>query len=393
MGASPAPASEASAGSSGSPDAAACGDVFAALLASLAPPTAIPTCGVHAGAEAAPNETAPDPALDATGDVPTCAFGGPGTVPTKGRTTAAPPPAAPAPSATDLTLAVCPADTESAPPVPDPGTAAPAPELFDAPATTPGTRRPTDDGADGADGARDDAGATGATPPGPTVLHAPTVPTTVAPRGDDLPPAGPAPTHTPAATGRVTPPQGDVVVLERAADGTAAGTDPGAAAVPPATGPETRRDTTFGEPASDLTVLDVVATPPRTDPVNRELAPTSIGRLVAATVPQMRSSSDDVRLSVRLDPPSLGHVTVDISTRDGAVHVVIRPTEATSTDVLAAQRSTVSAALADAGFQLGGFDVRSNDRRDAPKPAARTQSVLDAEIDDPPTIDDGALRL
>jgi flagellar hook-length control protein FliK len=147
------------------------------------------------------------------------------------------------------------------------------------------------------------------------------------------------------------------------------------------------------QPDADPVTLASTAMPVPGDAPNADTAPASIGRLVAAAVPQLRGSTDEVRLSVRLDPPSLGHVTVDISSRDGAVHVVVRPTEAATTDVLAAQRSAVDAALADAGFQLGGFDVRSNDRRDAPKPGGSARVALDDTDDITSPSDDGALRL
>jgi flagellar hook-length control protein FliK len=157
-----------------------------------------------------------------------------------------------------------------------------------------------------------------------------------------------------------------------------------------------------GGSASDGTPTDRAPAPidtalPPPDPARPTgaVAPASIGRLVAATVPELRSSNNDMRLSVRLDPPSLGQVTVDISTRDGAVHVVIRPTEASATGVLDAQRAAISAALSDAGFELGGFDVRAGDQRDAPKPSAPRRVDAGIEIDaiDGPSTDDGALRL
>jgi flagellar hook-length control protein FliK len=140
----------------------------------------------------------------------------------------------------------------------------------------------------------------------------------------------------------------------------------------------------------------VAPTPTRTESIHGGVSPVALGRLVAATVPQLRGASNDVRLSVRLDPPSLGQVTVDISTRDGAVHVVVRPSESSSAGVLDAQRSAVGAALANAGFELGGFDVRAGDRRDAPRPSRRVASIEGTDVGSPTTdlpSDDGALRL
>jgi flagellar hook-length control protein FliK len=140
----------------------------------------------------------------------------------------------------------------------------------------------------------------------------------------------------------------------------------------------------------------VAPTPTRAESIHGGVAPMALGRLVAATVPQQRGASNDVRLSVRLDPPSLGQVTVDISARDGAVHVVVRPSESSSAGVLDAQRSAVGAALANAGFELGGFDVRAGDRRDAPRPSRRLAPIEGTDVASPATdlpSDDGALRL
>jgi flagellar hook-length control protein FliK len=161
--------------------------------------------------------------------------------------------------------------------------------------------------------------------------------------------------------------------------------------------------TTSSSPAVDAAssleataVPGVAPTATRAESIHGGVAPVALGRLVAATVPQLRGASNDVRLSVRLDPPSLGQVTVDISTRDGAVHVVVRPSESSSAGVLDAQRSAVGAALANAGFELGGFDVRAGDRRDAPRPSRRVASIEGTDVASPATdlpSDDGALRL
>jgi hypothetical protein len=55
----------------------------------------------------------------------------------------------------------------------------------------------------------------------------------------------------------------------------------------------------------------------------------------------------------------------------------------------------VTAALANAGFELGGFDVRAGDQRDAPRPSSnrRVDLDLDAFDDTTPSAEDGLLRL
>jgi flagellar hook-length control protein FliK len=212
------------------------------------------------------------------------------------------------------------------------------------------------------------------------------------PAGDAV--GEPVPVHAPGIVSAAPPITDLAGAIERAGAFSPRRGDPPAGDTPLATSSSPAVDA--ASPLETTTAPGVVPTPTRTESIHGGVAPMALGRLVAATVPQLRGASNDVRLSVRLDPPSLGQVTVDISTRDGAVHVVVRPSESSSAGVLDAQRSAVGAALANAGFELGGFDVRAGDRRDAPRPSRRVASIEGADVASPttdPPSDDGALRL
>jgi hypothetical protein len=380
-------------------DVPATTDVFAVLLASLAPSTAVPTCVSSATADdaatAGTGEDVSTGSTSATGPgsvMSSCAFGAPGTIPTTTASGAisttvgsiAPPPQG---AFDGPGLVACPADAFEPSDSFDvrtgaagPKVAGPAgsPEVFGAPAggivTPPIAQTPTGPIASSHVTPSDsDAAADVAVP-----LVAPPAVDVRAPIDVDAPARTEAPVADVSAP-TTTPPS--VVATDVIAPETAVIVDDASTAPMP-------------DPALDTSTIATATSAPRNVSTTADVAPTSLGRLVAATVPQLRGTTDEVRMSVRLDPPSLGHVTVDISSRDGAVHVVVRPTEATTTDLLAAQRSAVSAALTDAGFQLGGFDVRSNDRRDAPKARPATLLGLDEVIEpDSPTLDDGALRL
>ena len=358
-------------------DAGVAGDVFASLLAAIAP-LAAPAATQPGMADCAFGTEAAEPS-EVTWFETTCAFGAPGTVPTTFPAVAEGALVAPD-SAFDTTAFDTAAVDVTAPLVVTPEVPARAVETTDPLAASAAPAAAVTNGVD----------------LGPDV-------TTEAPTDGDEPDATEVELPTLDATAPLTPP----TPVGPQTDTAGPATDAGAQAAPiaaapkdPTVAPASDRQPDTGvtpppvtnEPAGDTTPIVLDAATRRTATASADVAPTSIGRLVAATLPHLRDTNE-VRLSVRLDPPTLGHVTVDISTRDGAVHVVVRPTEAASSDVLAAQRSAVDAALTQAGFELGGFDVRSNDRRDAPKP--RSSSIDLDEVDEiqPSTSDDGALRL
>jgi hypothetical protein len=348
------------------------GDAFAVLLAALgatstplvpppvctatvpAPLAAPPPAEAHTstGASTEPALRPPaDPAAPLV--VATCGFGSAGSIP--------PPPGAPTPATTEPQVVPPRRDEPDAPASGSPETEDLAPQLPEiAPAIAPVVAPPP------------------ALPPAPAA--APPTPT----------PAAPAPVAAPAAA-PVEPPA-PAVDISPAGEPRGITRDAGAPPSAPKS-PAPSTDVARGSPAPAAVAGTGAPLEPRVEIVGRDTPPAALGRLVAATVPQAREGSSDVRLSVRLDPPSLGHVTVDVSTRDGAVHVVVRPTESASVPVLDAQRSAVEAALANAGFDLGSFDVHSGDRRDPHHPAAAPPARLDEPEPDSTPTDDGALRL
>jgi flagellar hook-length control protein FliK len=66
------------------------------------------------------------------------------------------------------------------------------------------------------------------------------------------------------------------------------------------------------------------------------------------------------KMTVRLDPPDLGLVSVQFELKDGAVTVVLRPERSEAGTLLNAQRSHVAEALQREGLNLSGFDVRTD---------------------------------
>lgn len=84
---------------------------------------------------------------------------------------------------------------------------------------------------------------------------------------------------------------------------------------------------------------------------------------VSHHVARMAEAEGADRVVLRLDPPHLGAVTVDIATRNGDVHVVMRVEAPLAAQGLAAQRDQLRAALDAHGLALAGFDIRQ-DRRD-----------------------------
>jgi flagellar hook-length control protein FliK len=66
------------------------------------------------------------------------------------------------------------------------------------------------------------------------------------------------------------------------------------------------------------------------------------------------------RLTVRLDPPDLGSVSLHFELRDGAVSVLLRPERSEATALLTGQRERVADALQREGLNLAGFDVRTD---------------------------------
>lgn len=81
-----------------------------------------------------------------------------------------------------------------------------------------------------------------------------------------------------------------------------------------------------------------------------------IGQHLASLV---RDDADRAeRVTLRLDPPHLGAVTLDIASRNGEVHVVMRVEGPAAAQQLAAQRDQLRSALDAQGLSLAGFDIQ-----------------------------------
>ena len=105
---------------------------------------------------------------------------------------------------------------------------------------------------------------------------------------------------------------------------------------------------------------------------------------------QTRTESSPRRVVIPLDPPALGHVTVEIIVRADSVKVSLHHGDEATFNALNAQRPAIEAALEANGLHLSGFDVSGNQRQHAShtRLAARQFEAL-VEQDEP----DGALRL
>jgi flagellar hook-length control protein FliK len=158
---------------------------------------------------------------------------------------------------------------------------------------------------------------------------------------------------------------------------------------------------------AELALATQAVAPPAAAPLERMAAPVALGSLgstIADLAGQARMGEGTTRVTVPLDPPALGHVTLEIVVRGEQVRVTVHAANADAARVLSTQRDAVAATLGAHGFDLSGFDVgqmpqprgQSNGR---PAGTASTSSdtsfSLEPErpIDAPRAPDDGALRL
>jgi flagellar hook-length control protein FliK len=113
--------------------------------------------------------------------------------------------------------------------------------------------------------------------------------------------------------------------------------------------------------------------------------------VVADMAQQARTASSPRRVVIPLDPPALGHVTVEIIVRADSVRVSLQHADESTFNALNAQRPAIEAALESSGLHLTGFDVSSQQRQ---QQAARSQTAsthfetLTEQVEP-----DGALRL
>jgi flagellar hook-length control protein FliK len=105
---------------------------------------------------------------------------------------------------------------------------------------------------------------------------------------------------------------------------------------------------------------------------------------------QARTESSPRRVVIPLDPPALGHVTVEIIVRADSVKVSLQHGDEATFNALNAQRPAIEAALEANGLHLSGFDVSGNQQQRAShtRMAARHFAAVVEQVEP-----DGALRL
>ncbi|MEO8694902.1 MAG: flagellar hook-length control protein FliK [Acidimicrobiales bacterium] len=122
--------------------------------------------------------------------------------------------------------------------------------------------------------------------------------------------------------------------------------------------------------------------------VARSLA--QLPSVVSDLAQQSRTESSPRRVVIPLDPPALGHVTVEIIVRADSVKVSLQHGDEATFNALNAQRPAIEAALESNGLHLSGFDVSGNNRQRAPH---RRTAVRHFEAPIEQVEPDGALRL
>jgi flagellar hook-length control protein FliK len=112
--------------------------------------------------------------------------------------------------------------------------------------------------------------------------------------------------------------------------------------------------------------------------------------VVSDLAQQARTESSPRRVVIPLDPPALGHVTVEIIVRADSVRVSLQHGDEAAFKALNAQRPAIEAALESSGLHLSGFDVSANNRQRAShmRTSARHFEALVEQVEP-----DGALRL
>lgn len=121
------------------------------------------------------------------------------------------------------------------------------------------------------------------------------------------------------------------------------------------------------------TVAPERGTPVATEEGARVPVPDLAGTLAEAVRHAHRRADEAHRVVVRLDPPELGTVQVDVLVRGEDVHLALRA-DPGATGPLRDARDLIERALRGEGFSLGGFDVSARDegqsRRPTPRPVA-----------------------
>ncbi len=382
------------------------GNEFAALLAAMAaiPAMAVPLDLLGAATPEASVDAATTgpPALRAmptfAPTIDLTAFAAPNAAapPTAAVTavTAAPPTAAGAASTADTTFAVEVLSVSVGEVLHDPVekaatlTTAPAPPMTAPPMTAQSITPPvTGDVAP----ATDRVATTSAAP----IAAAPTVALTVAPAA--------APTVEPAAAPAAgTSPEAGGAAAAPAASGTAPRSTPVATDAAPGQSNPAPASTVAVEAAPARTTPDTVtdSSDGPMPPMVAQLAATDVRESVAPklTVPPTRidtvavaaarasaEAGRPIRLSLRLDPPNLGELRVELTARGGQVTVRLEPANGAAGPALHQQREAVAAALERSGFHLSGFDVANPEQQRQDDPRRRGTARAGFAVDETPT--------
>lgn len=201
-----------------------------------------------------------------------------------------------------------------------------------------------------------------------------------------------------APTPTVTTTVGDTPIVLVAGDASTAtdagaGQDAGATAIAKAAAPVATKETTKGDDTTMIATAAAMA-PGAPDvrpnePTKMVVPPTRIDTVAVAAARASIDANRPIRLTVRLDPPNLGELRVELTARGSQVTVRLEPTNANVAPTLSQQRSAVAEALERTGFNLSGFDISNPEQQQQQqqafsqkRSAARVAAVEELEAED-----------
>jgi flagellar hook-length control protein FliK len=122
---------------------------------------------------------------------------------------------------------------------------------------------------------------------------------------------------------------------------------------------------------------------------DRPIPPSRLSDVALAAARASSEADRPVKLTVRLDPPNLGEVRVELVARNGSVTVRVEPVHDAAAPLLAHQRDAVAAALERTGLSLSSFDVTPGEpeRRQAPQ-SKRTVRIAELTATDEANTDE-----
>ena len=203
-------------------------------------------------------------------------------------------------------------------------------------------------------------------------------------------PAAPSPDAAGAAAAPTAsgsqPGSTPVTATEAAPDrsSVAAGPTTAAKAAPDRPTSDTMADSSGGATpplVAPLAATDVrdSAAPPLT------VAPSRIDTVAVAAARASAEAGRPIRLTLRLDPPNLGELRVELTVRGGQVTVRLEPANSAAAPALHQQREAVAAALERSGFQLSEFDVENPEQQPQGDTRKRGTARAGFDVDETPT--------